>query len=311
MENVFLPVIAGPTASGKTALAIALSKAHGGEVISADSMQIYRDLHIATARPLPEEWEGIRHHLLGFWPLSEPFSVAEYARLAHAAIADTVSRGQQPILCGGTGLYIRAVTENLQFAEEPPGDRTVRARLRERAETEGTAALLKELAEIDPETAARLHENDVGRIVRALELYAVTGRTLTEQNRLSRALPSPYRVRMLVLDVRDRRWLYDRIDRRVETMVEAGLVEEARQALAASDAPTARQAIGCKELAPYFAGQIPLSEAVENIQRQTRRYAKRQLSWFRGETQAVRLYADDYADEQALAAAADALLCAR
>ena len=159
MEKQFLPVIAGPTASGKTALAIALAKAHGGEIISADSMQIYRELHIATARPLPEEWAGVPHHLLGFQPLAKPFSVAEYTRLAHAAIAETAARGRQPILCGGTGLYIRAVTENLQFADEPQGDRAVRARLRERAEREGGATLLAELAAIDPETAARLHEN--------------------------------------------------------------------------------------------------------------------------------------------------------
>ena len=309
MEKQFLPVIAGPTASGKTALAIALAKAHGGEIISADSMQIYRELHIATARPLPEEWEGVPHHLLGFQPLAKPFSVAEYTRLAHAAIAETAARGRQPILCGGTGLYIRAVTENLQFADEPQGDRAVRARLRERAEREGGATLLAELTAVDPETAARLHENDVGRIVRALELYTVTGRTLTEQNRLSRAVPSPYRVRMLVLDARDRSWLYDRIDRRVDAMLAAGLLNEARQALTVS-APTARQAIGCKELASYFAGEVTLAEAVDNLKRQTRRYAKRQLSWFHGEPSAVFLYADDYPDAQALAAAADKLLFA-
>ena len=309
MNKLFLPIIAGPTASGKTSLAIALAKRHNGEIVSADSMQIYEGLHIGTARPLAEEQEGIPHHLMGFAPLSHAFSVAEYCRLAHDTIADIAARGKCPILCGGTGLYIGAVADNLQFSDEPPReDRALRARLQARAASEGGAVLLRELADIDPETAARLHENDTGRIVRALELYALTGRTVTEQNRLSRAIPSPYRTGYVVLDVRDRDYLYARIDRRVELMLEAGLLEEAEQVLRSPYAPTAMQAIGYKELAPYFAGELTLAQAVDNLKRGTRRYAKRQLSWFRHVEGAHRLFIDDYTHTDALCEAAEELL---
>jgi len=309
MNKLFLPIIAGPTASGKTSLAIALAKRHNGEIVSADSMQIYEGLHIGTARPLVEEQEGIPHHLMGFAPLSHAFSVAEYCRLAHDTIVDIAARGKCPILCGGTGLYIGAVADNLQFSDEPPReDRALRTRLQARAASEGGAVLLKELADIDPETAARLHKNDTGRIVRALELYALTGRTVTEQNRLSRTIPSPYRTGFIVLDVRDRDYLYSRIDRRVELMLEAGLLEEAEQVLHSPYAPTAMQAIGYKELSPYFAGELTLEQAVDNLKRGTRRYAKRQLSWFRHVEGAHRLFIDDYTHTGALCEAAEAIL---
>ena len=300
-NKIRIVTVAGPTASGKTALAVALAKRLNGEVVSADSMQVYAEPRIGTARPDESEMAGIPHHLLGFVPLSRPYSVAQYAEDARAAIADIHSRGKLPILCGGTGLYIQAVTENLSFSPEDSHD-DCRAELKARAAAEGIEALLAELTAVDPETAARLHPNDEGRIIRALEVYKMTGRTMTEQRRLSRTQPTPYNNTLLFLDFRNRDVLYDRIDRRVDAMLQNGLLAEAERLLAAPTAPTAMQAIGYKELAPYFAGTLTLSEAVDNLKRSTRRYAKRQLSWFR--RLAEPLYVDDYPDPAALLQAA-------
>lgn len=300
-----LVVLAGPTASGKTALAVALAKRLKGEVVSADSMQVYQELRIGTARPLPEEMEGIPHHLLGFLPLEHAYSVAQYAEDARAAIAAVGKQGRLPILCGGTGLYIQAVTDNLHFSEEDR-DRTLRELLRSKASREGGGSLLADLRGIDPETADRLHENDIGRIVRALEIYYATGITITEQNRRSRQEESPYRTCMLLLDFHDRQKLYDRINRRVDRMLEEGLLEEARRILAGANASTALQAIGYKELKPYFEGNCSLGAAVENLKRETRRYAKRQLSWFH-RLPMHRLYVDECVPEE-LAARAAALV---
>ncbi len=308
MKKIFLPVIAGPTASGKTALSIRLAQHMNGEIVSADSMQVYDGLHIGTARPLADEQQGVPHHLMGFLPLSHAFSVAEYCELAHKTIADIVSRGRMPILCGGTGLYIQAVTENLSFSQENREDRSLREELQKRAEAEGGQALLDELSAVDPETAARLHPHDTGRIIRALELYAVTGRTMSEQNALSRQEESPYKVKMIVLDVRDRDFLYDCINRRVDMMLDEGLIAEAAEILCSPYAPTAMQAIGYKELRPFVDGQISLSQAVENLKQGTRRYAKRQLSWFRRIPEATHLYIDDYADSQQLFLAAKSVI---
>ncbi len=300
-NKIRIVTVAGPTASGKTALAVALAKRLNGEVISADSMQVYAEPRIGTARPDESEMAGIPHHLLGFLPLSQTYSVAQYAEDARVAIADIHSRGKLPILCGGTGLYIQAVTENLSFSPEDSHD-DCRAELKARAAAEGTEALLSELAAIDPETAARLHPNDEGRIIRALEVYKMTGHTMTEQRHLSRTQPTPYNNTLLFLDFRNREVLYDRIDRRVDVMLQNGLLAEAERLLAAPTAPTAMQAIGYKELAPYFAGTLTLDEAVDNLKRSTRRYAKRQLSWFR--RLAEPLYVDDYPDPADLLQAA-------
>ncbi len=280
-ENLIdLIVIAGPTASGKTALAVELCRRFNGEVISADSMQVYDTLTVGTARPMPEETNGIPHHLMGFLPPDASFSVAKYAELAHAAIADVHARGKLPILCGGTGLYIQAVVENLSY-EEQPASRELREQLRERIEREGGEVLLAELAQVDPETAARLHPNDHGRIVRALEIVRTTGRTITEQNAASHAVNSPYRVCGLRLEYRERGTLYDRINRRVTAMLDAGLVEEAQWLRRQPNTDTVRQAIGYKELEPYLQGAVSREEAAEALRQATRRYAKRQLSWFR------------------------------
>lgn len=297
-----LPIVAGPTASGKTALAVCLAQRFGGEVVSADSMQIYSSLCIGTARPQEEELHGIPHHLLGFQPLDKPYSVARYVEDAHAVIAGIAQRGALPILCGGTGLYIQSLAENLVFAEEPE-DTSCREELRRRIEQEGGAALLEELRRVDPQTAGRLHENDHGRIIRALEVYRTTGRTMAQQQAYSRTQPSPYNPWLLLLDCRDRQVLYDRIDRRAEEMLEKGLPEEAARVMELPGSATALQAIGYKELEPYLRGECTLEEAAERLKRGTRRYAKRQLSWFHRMSKTMPgtvLYIDEYADAQGL-----------
>ena len=291
-SRIPLVVIAGPTASGKTALAVEICRRFDGEVVSADSMQVYDGLRVGTARPTEDEMMGVPHHLMGFLPPNASYSVACYAADAHEMIRDVHRRGKLPVLCGGTGLYIQAVVDNLQY-EEQPADRAVREALNRRAELEGTAVLLEELMAVDPTTASRLHPNDRGRIVRALEIYQTTGRTITQQNEESRRRPSPYRVCGIRLDFRDRAALYDRIDRRVTLMLEQGLLEEARWLRSQPQADTIRQAIGYKELEPYFSGESSLEVAADAIRQGSRRYAKRQLSWFRHQPWMTPLYVDD------------------
>ena len=272
-------VVAGPTASGKTALGVALAKRLGGEVISADSMQIYRHMAIATAAPTKEETQGIAHHLIGFLEPWEPFSAAKYQALCLQRIEEIRSRGKLPILVGGSGLYINTVVDNTSFLDCEPT--SFRASLAKQAEKRGGAAMLEELRKVDPETASHLHENDLRRILRALELYYATGETMTRQRDLSHLKESPYAFCILGLDASDRKFLYDRINRRVDLMLEAGLLEEAKAFFNLPQAATAKQAIGYKELAPYFNGTCSLEEAIEKLKMETRRYAKRQLTWFR------------------------------
>ncbi len=305
MVDARLPLVAlaGPTASGKTALSIALADRFSAEVICADSMQIYAGLSIGTARPTAEETGDIPHHLFGFVSPERAYSVAQYATDARRVIGEVHSRGNLPLLCGGTGLYLEAVLDNLQYADEPE-DSDVRDRLKAEAAQIGNEAMLEKLRAIDPETAARLHPNDQGRILRALEVFEVTGVTMTEQKRRSRAVPSPYNSKLLVLDYRNRQTLYNRIDRRVDLMLAAGLADEAKAFLFAGHAPTAMQAIGYKELLPWLSGEKTLEEAAEDLKQSTRRYAKRQLSWFRRMENAEFLYVDDYASAEDLIAAA-------
>ena len=300
-----LLALAGPTASGKTSLSVALGKRFSAEVVCADSMQIYAGLSIGTARPTEEETDGVPHHLFGFVPPERAYSVAQYAADARRVIDEVHSRGGLPLLCGGTGLYLEAVLHNLQYADEPENS-DVRDRLKAEAAQMGNEAMLERLRAVDPETAARLHPNDQGRILRALEVFEVTGVTIAEQQRRSRAVPSPYKSKLLVLDYRDRQTLYDRINRRVDLMLEAGLADEAKAFLSAGHAPTAMQAIGYKELIPWLSGEKSLTEAAEDLKQSTRRYAKRQLSWFRRMEDAEFLFADDYASADALADAAAA-----
>ena len=277
--NTLIAVV-GPTASGKTALAIALAKELGGEIVSADSMQIYRGMDIATAKPTPEEMAEVPHHLIGFWPPEKPFSVAQYAILAREKIDDILRRGRVPVLCGGTGLYIKAIVDHIQYEEETGEDAALRERLRRQAQDEGNLAVWRQLQAMDPQTAERIHPNNLGRVIRAIEVMQVSGRSIREQEERSRQAPCPYHVIQIGLRYRNRENLYERIGRRVDAMAEAGLLEEARAVRQQGLTATAAQAIGYKELYDWMDGTLPLEEALENLKRSTRRYAKRQLTWF-------------------------------
>lgn len=273
-------VVSGPTASGKTALAVELAKIYGGEVISADSMQIYTDMDVASAKATPEEQQGIPHHLMNFLEPTESFSVADYVALCDEKAREILSRGKIPIICGGTGLYISSFVDNITF-DESGQDYEYREEMRKFAEENGAAALLEKLREVDPETASTLHENNIGRVIRALEVYKITGHTISEAKKNSRLNPSPYNFVMITLDFADREQLRRRINERVDKMAQNGLVDEARACFLQENRPTAAQAIGCKELFPYFRGEKTLAECLDELKLRTRQYAKRQLTWFR------------------------------
>ena len=280
-------VITGPTASGKTALAVELAKKYNGEVVSADSMQIYRRMDIGTAKPTPDEMQGIPHHMIDVADPEEDFSVARYVDMAAAAVDGVLARGRLPILAGGTGLYIDSLLSGRTFAAFD-GASPLRAELEERYAREGGEALLKELSGVDPESAARLHPNDAKRIVRALEVWLTTGKTITQHDRETRALPPRYDALTLFLDFERREDMWDRIDRRVDRMMEAGLAGEVR-ALLDSGVPercTAMQAIGYKEMVPVVSGDMAAEDAAAQIKLRSRQYAKRQRTWFRRDERA-------------------------
>ena len=289
MSRIPLLVIGGPTASGKTNLAVQMSLRFGGEIVSADSMQIYKDISIGTARASESELSGVPIHLSGFVELSQEYSAARFVEDASAAIKNIHKRGGLPVVCGGTGLYINSLIDNISFSGAAPD-----AQLRASLSAMPTEQLLGELRLVDPESAARLNYSDKKRIVRALEVYRTTGITMTEHNRLSKLKPSPYEVCFMCVGFRDRELLYRRIERRVDIMLENGLVDEARYVLEHGGEGTVMQAIGYKEFLPYFNGGCSLEEAVEILKRDTRRYAKRQLTWFRRDERVHWLYADDY-----------------
>ena len=279
IKKIPIVVVCGPTASGKTKLAVDLAKEFNGEIISADSMQIYKGLDIASAKPTEEEKEGIPHHLMDFLDPRNGYSVADYVIEARRLIADISARGKLPVICGGTGLYINAIVDNIEF-DDTGSDPEYRERLKAIARERGNGAVLEMLREVDPESAERLHENNLSRVIRALEVYHLSGKTMTEIQAESRKNPSPYEPCMLMIDW-DREILYDRINRRVDIMLQNGLLEEAREFFTHEDYVTASQAIGYKELKPYFDGEKELSECVEHLKQETRKYAKRQLTWFR------------------------------
>ena len=279
MNNIIC--IAGPTASGKTALAVELAKELNGEVVSCDSMQVYKRMDIGTAKPTAEEMQGIPHHMLDVAQAWEDFSVSRYCNQAAPIVDDIIARGRTAIIAGGTGLYMDSLIRGNDFAPFPSTG--VREALEKRAEAEGTQSLLAELAQIDPESAGRLHPSDRKRIIRALEVYRETGITITEHNRRTREIPPKYRPIWLGLDFSDRAALYRRIDRRVEIMLEAGLLEEIRSLLESGipESCTAMQAIGYKEFLPVLRGERALCDAAVEVCQSSRRYAKRQLTWFR------------------------------
>jgi tRNA dimethylallyltransferase len=278
-----LLAIVGPTAVGKSGVALLLAERLGGEIVSADSMQVYRGLDIGTGKPREEELARVRHHLVDVADPREDFSVARYQELARAAIAQIAGRGRLPILVGGSGLYVRAVTGGLSL----PGvaaDRELRNRLRELAAREGPARLHRELAAVDAETAARLHPNDEKRIIRALEVQALTGVPLSRFHRLDRKELPSYNVLLIGLS-RPRQELYRRIEARVEAMFAAGLVEEVARLLGGGvpEGGVATKGLGYAQVAAHLRGEISLAEAMRLVRRDTRRFAKRQLTWFRGE----------------------------
>ncbi len=276
-----IAVIAGPTATGKTRLAVMLAKRFNGEVISADSMQIYRYMDIGSAKPTKEETEGIPHHLIDVVNPDEPFSVARYLELANLAAQDIISRGKLPIIAGGTGLYISSFVDNVKFTQSET-DFKLREKLLKEAEDIGYEALHKRLLEIDPKAAEGIHPNNVKRVVRALELFETTGLTLSEQNENSKTEPSPYEPIMLALST-EREVLYERINLRVDLMLKSGLLDEIKKlkAMGFTKDMQSMQGIGYKEILSYLDGVLSLDEAIELVKKNSRNYAKRQLTWFR------------------------------
>ena len=280
MEKIPIVTVVGPTASGKTALAVELAIRINGEVISADSMQIYRGMDIATAKPTLDEMRGVPHHLIDCVDPKEGFSVARYCELAKPVIDEIRQRGKLPILCGGTGLYIDALLGNMSFCEYE-ADPLIREALQREYEEQGLEHLLGILREFDPDSAGRLEPGrNPKRIIRAIEVYRTTGITQTKLNEIQTCVQSPYRAVKLGLTSGDRAYLYERINRRVDRMIGEGLIEEARRFYREESGDTAAAAIGYKELLPYLKGESDLSTCVESLKRATRRYAKRQLTWF-------------------------------
>lgn len=288
--------VCGPTASGKTWLGVELARLLDGEIISADSMQIYKGMDIASAKPSEEEKKGIPHHLMDFLDRDVTFSAADYVVLAHEKIRDILSRGKFPIIVGGTGLYIDSLLNNITFSESK-GDEEYRRSLYDYAEKNGKEALYKRLVDADPEAAEQIHINNLVRVVRALEVIHETGRKFSELKEESRRMESPYDSVIIGLNAVDRGVLYDRINRRVDEMVENGLVEEARQLWQSSPMKTAANAIGYKELIPYFENKASLVECIDKIKQETRRYAKRQLTWFRRNDSIEWLMIDDFSEK--------------
>lgn len=276
-----LIVIAGPTASGKTELAVRIAQRHGGEIVNADSMQVYKYMNIGTAKPDISERGGIPHHLMDIVDPRDSFSVSRYCELAHKCIKDISDRGKLPILVGGTGLYIDSVVNNIIFSDVP-SDKEYCALLEQQAKKHGNEYIYKMLQIIDPTAAEKIAVNDIKRIIRALEVYKTTGKTITEHKAASRSVPSPYQAEYFALDT-DRGELYDKINRRVEIMFDKGLVAEVEDLLkmGVSKECTAMQAIGYKETAAYINGECTLDEAKDAIKQGSRRYAKRQLTWLR------------------------------
>lgn len=307
MEKIGIAVVCGATASGKTRLAVDLAKRLNGEVISADSMQIYTGMTIASAKPTEVEKQGIPHHMMDFLPPTEPYSVADYVRDAARAVEQVHARGKLPILCGGTGLYISSLIDNLQF-DDTGADYAFREEMRALAAREGNGRLLEMLRAVDPEYAAGLHENNQNRIIRALEVFRLSGKTMTRLREESRRAPSPYIPCMMMIEYEQRDALYERIDARVDEMMKNGLEAEAREFFTHGDYVTASQAIGYKELKPYLDGAEPLGECVRRLKRETRRYAKRQLTWFRRDGRIHRIFTENFTDYEKILKIAENLI---
>lgn len=296
MNKPLVVVVVGPTASGKTTLAVEIAKKYNGEVVSADSMQIYKGMDIATAKPDFEEMQGIPHHLISIIRQDESFSVNEFKIRATEAIDTIISKGKLPVVAGGTGFYIDTLVNNTEFLDYEKNN--IRCELEKRVDDEGIEALYNELLTVDAETALKLHLNDTKRIIRALEVYYSTGKTITEQCLLSHLNESPYRFCIIGINAHERQILYDRINKRVDIMLSMGLIDEAKEFFSSDISDTAKQAIGYKELKPYLDGVCSFDEAIEKLKMETRRYAKRQLTWFRRRENINWIYIDGKGQEE-------------
>lgn len=298
MEKTKIICVVGATASGKTDLAVKLAKAVDGEIISADSMQVYKNMPIATAVATKEEQDGVPHHLVEFLDTDQTFSVADFVERAKVLIDEITARGRVPIVAGGTGLFVDSLVKNISFSQVG-SNAEIRNELAEKSNEE----LFEKLVELDPKSAEDIHPNNRKRVIRALEL-CMSGTSKTEQNENSMLIDSPYDALYIGIGYQDRQKLYDRINKRVDLMLDLGLENEARQMLG-KQGLTARQAIGHKELQPYIDGNITLDEAVEGLKRETRRYAKRQLTWFRRNKNINWLYADEMSRDELVEKAVD------
>lgn len=300
-----IPVIAivGPTASGKTELAVSVAERFDGEVISADSMQIYTELEIGTAKPTTEEMRGVPHHMVGFLSIDKDYSVADYVADAAQKIKEVYERGKLPIICGGTGLYVDSLLTNTEFSEIK-SDPKLRKELIAFANEHGNEALYAQLEYEDPESAAAIHPNNLGRVVRALEVLKITGIPLSEHKKRSHSVPSPYKVCYIGTGFEDRGKLYQRIEHRIDEMLKEGVLKEARLLFEHGSVSTAAQAIGYKEFYPYLRGEETLEEAVLKLKADTRHYAKRQITWFHRNEEINWFYNDCFESKEALYQAA-------
>ena len=299
MKKIPLIVVAGPTASGKTGLAIEIAKNINGEIVSADSMQIYKYMDIGTAKATGEEQSQCPHHLLDIIEPDCEFSVADYTKLAHKVIADITSRGKIPVICGGTGLYIDSVVNDVEFGELDT-DYRLRDELRELAENEGAERLIEILSEFDPVSAKRLHPNNLKRVIRAIEFYKTSGTPISEHQEMTKQKESRYDAIMFMIN-HNREVLYDRINRRVDIMLSDGLIDEVKSLMKMGYTPdlNSMQGIGYREMISHFNGDITFAEAVEAIKQNSIRYAKRQLTWFR-RNEKINLLSPENATQEAL-----------
>ncbi len=287
--------VVGPTASGKTGLSVELAKMFSGEIISCDSMQVYKGLDVGTAKVTQDEMQGIPHHLIDFLEIGEEFSVSEYVDIARVKIDEITARGNVPIIVGGTGLYIRSLIYGVNFTDNSR-DEALRLELEERIRQGKIEELYKELKDLDEVAAQNIHINNHVRVIRALEYCKLTGEKFSMQSLIKDA---KYDFLMFYLEYKNREILYDRINRRVDIMMESGLLEEAKHFFE-KEKKTAAAAIGYKELFPYIKGEITIEEAVENIKRESRRYAKRQITWFKAEKNTTSLMVDSFENSEAL-----------
>lgn len=292
MQKEKVIVICGPTASGKTALSIELAKQINGEIISSDSMQIYKEMNIGTAKPTPEETQGIKHYLIDFVSPEERYSVADYKKDAKKAIKEILQKGKVPIIVGGTGLYVDSLIYEIEYPEIE-FDEEYRDELENQVEKNGLEELYKKAKEIDPKAIEKISPNDKKRILRILEIYHATGKNKTEQEKESRKKEVEYDYKVYALNW-DREKLYERINKRVDIMIEQGLIEEVKEIYKKYDKfPTAMQGLGYKEVVEYLKNETTKEEMIEKIKRETRRYAKRQMTWFRKNKQTIWLNAED------------------